>query len=773
MTTTPPPAEELRLIDAELRTLDARRAQLLARRGRLIGVLWAADPPVASPARVPPAPGPGGEASGPDVQNLLLLLGGLLLGIASLVFTLVAWGSLGLGGRAAVLGALTAVVLASPVPLLRRGLRATAESLTGLGMTLTVLDAYALHRVALADVPATTYAAGACALLAAVWAGYGLLFRELRGPWPAAAAVAQPAPALWASDGGAGSTWLLAAALLTTAALGTAAALWLRVASVRWTAGVGACVQGACGVLVAGWLSVSADGPGAAFSAALLLAFAAVVAAVTAWRLRQGAAALAAAVVAGVLAVAAAGGPPRAVLPPEWEVPGYLACALLPLGAVRTPLPRVLREGALWASAGVQGAALLWALPLPVAALLEPVAPPRLPHEGPAAVVLAVLAVLAAVSPAVAPDEAWRARGRRTALVLGAAVLYALPTVFELPREAGLAVRVLVVAGALAFTRRTAAGPWTAMVVALVASGGAALSSMPGQWAALAVLPALIALFTAVSLARRPLAPAGLPAALVHAALLVCVITGLRDWEASTAGLLLLGVTAAAALVAARPATGPATVPVEVTGAVAGACALLLTLPDPPVLALALALAGVIAGATALRPGRRPAGCAAGVLFVLAAWVRLAAWGVGTPEAYALPAAVPMLALGVLRRRRDASVSSWPAYGPGLSAALLPGLVAAWADPHWTRPLLLGLAALAVTVAGAVRRLRAPLLLGGTVLVLDALHELAPYLVQALGALPRWAPPAAAGLLLLLLGTTYERRLRDARRAREALRRMG
>ncbi len=149
--------------------------------------------------------------------------------------------------------------------------------------------------------------------------------------------------------------------------------------------------------------------------------------------------------------------------------------------------------------------------------------------------------------------------------------------------------------------------------------------------------------------------------------------------------------------------------------------------------------------------------------------MRLAAWDVGTPEAYTLPVTAPALLVGALRRRADTRVSSWTAYGPGLAATLLPSLVTAWGDPHGTRPLLLGLAALAVTLLGARHRLQAPLLLGGTVLALDALHELAPYLVQVTDALPRWVPPALAGLLLLAIGATYERRLRDARRMRDFL----
>lgn len=141
-------------------------------------------------------------------------------------------------------------------------------------------------------------------------------------------------------------------------------------------------------------------------------------------------------------------------------------------------------------------------------------------------------------------------------------------------------------------------------------------------------------------------------------------------------------------------------------------------------------------------------------------------------EAYTLPVSVLALAVGLVRRRRDPAVSSWAAYGPGLAATLLPSLVAVWGDPYWPRPLLLGLAALGLTLGGARRRLRAPLLLGGATLAAVAVHELAPYVVQVVGALPRWLPPALAGLLLLVVGATYEKRLREARRLREALGRL-
>lgn len=253
---------------------------------------------------------------------------------------------------------------------------------------------------------------------------------------------------------------------------------------------------------------------------------------------------------------------------------------------------------------------------------------------------------------------------------------------------------------------------------------------------------------------------------------LVFAVAAAGGFEDHWTALALLLVPAATAAVGAR-APRPVALAVEITGGAVGLLALGFTASRPAFLALALALGGVIAAATAVRPERRRfASWTAAVLFLLATWVRLAVWDVTTPEAYTLPVTVPALAFGFLRRRRDPEASSWTAYGPGLAVTLLPSLCAAWTDPEWARPLALGVAALVVTLLGARFRLQALLLLGGTVLAMDGLHELAPYVVQAVGALPRWLPPALAGLLLLAVGATYEQRRRDARRLRERLARM-
>jgi hypothetical protein len=768
MTHIPPPAEELRLLDAELSRLDARRMQLLARRTWLVGALQAAPPlPPAPPA--PPRP----EATAPSVQNVLLLLGGILLTVAAMVFTLVSWGHLGISGRSLVLGAVTVAVLGAPVALLRRGLRSTAESVAGLGLALTALDAYALREVVFASADGVTYWATATALLAGAWTAYGRALPALRVPGPAALAVAQLPLPLWAFDVFEGP-YAVTAGVLLTAAADTVVALRASVRSVRLAATVCAFGAGGCGVLAAGLLSLDAAGAGPAARAGALLGLAAAIAVGAAWRAPGPGLATGAATVGGLCVIAGAGGLLRVSVPGDWAVPGYLACAVALLVSARGP--EAVRRGLVGASAGVQGVAVLWTVPAVGVTLLGPVtwagrawsgapsdaraaATPDAfwpPHAVTAPLVLvAVATVLAARG----------TRGRPQALPLAWAAVIVLPTALELPYAVGLAVHGLAVLALLGLRSRTATG------LALATSLALAFASLAAEPASLAVLASLTAVY-AVAARRGRATVVSAAACLGYGTALACAVGASAGWRPEHIALLVLVVPAVAALIAPRVGDPAATLAVEVTGAVAGLVAVGLAVLDLPLLALVLALCAVIAAGTAVRPDRRRVGYAAGVLFVLAAWVRLAAWGVGTPEAYTLPVTVPALLVGALRRHRDPQASSWTAYGPGLTATLLPSLAAAWGDPHWIRPLLLGAAALLVTLLGARHRLRAPLVLGGSVLVLDALHEFAPYLVQVADALPRWVPPALAGLLLLALGATYEQRLRDVRKVREVLGRM-
>ncbi|HEY6280162.1 MAG TPA: DUF2157 domain-containing protein, partial [Streptosporangiaceae bacterium] len=178
-----PEIAELAWIAAELARLDEARHQLLARREVLLAGLTV-------PAAAPVPPRPGREVSRRGAAALLLAVGGLLVVIAAAVFTAANWSSLGPGRRAAILLAVSVVVLAAPWPLARRGLAATAEAAAGVGLALTAVSAGLL--AGLVHVPASGWlvASATVAALAAVWAGYRRA-APVRGPGLAAAAAAQ------------------------------------------------------------------------------------------------------------------------------------------------------------------------------------------------------------------------------------------------------------------------------------------------------------------------------------------------------------------------------------------------------------------------------------------------------------------------------------------------------------------------------------------------------------------------------------------------------
>ncbi|MEU4064828.1 hypothetical protein AB0F25_20830 [Streptomyces wedmorensis] len=885
MDTSLPPADELVLVDRELARLDARRSQLLARRAWLIQALYR---PVPAAAPQPYPRPPVADSTPRSAQNVLLTLGGTLLTIAAVAFTLVSWGSMGIGARSAVLFVVTSATLAAPVALLRRGLVSTAESVAALGLVLMVLDAYALHRVALPGTDGLGYTAVAAGVLAGAWAVYGSALSRLRIPLPVAVVAAQLPLPLGALAAGGGPTAVAWAALVTASA-DAAAALWTRPAAVRITAGAAATALGGWALLTGGWLSLVSPWSGAA----LLLAGAAVTLFV-AWRVPAFAAAASA--VAGLAALAAVGGLLRSVLPADWSVPGYVLCApalasVWRLGAsageetgaepgtgatatatsggaagtaapVDVPgsgrphgaesgsaaraggrLPHGVRLGLAGAGAGVAALGVVWALPPVVTGLLGPVGrttgvwsgehAERVLTSYPAT---AALVLLVAVAVLAAVPRLWARCG---AVALAWALLTALPVSLDLSYPVTLSLQLLTTSAALVAAVRPglltrglrpaeaaghaapaapAAGPtgsesanatggpaapvagpgtpwapwapsplwpatagvdaraaigWSAYVGGLASAVSAVGLALDVRGATFAALGVLLGLFTGVAVlgggARRVVSAVATVLAATGLVIAVAAAGGFEDHWTALALLLVPAATAAVGYRAPRPVA----LAVEITGGSVGLLALGIAASRPAFLALALALGGVIAAATAVRPERRRfASWTAAVLFLLATWVRLAVSDVTIPEAYTLPVTVPALAVGFLRRRGDAEASSWTAYGPGLAATLLPSLVAVWTDPEWTRPLALGLAALAVTLLGARFRLQALLVLGGAVLALVGLHELAPYVVQAVGALPRWLPPALAGLLLLGVGATYEQRLRDARRLRERLARM-
>ncbi|MYW62180.1 MULTISPECIES: SCO7613 C-terminal domain-containing membrane protein [unclassified Streptomyces] len=815
------PAEELALLERELIWLDTRRVQLLRRRSWLKAALRAqsaggwqpphgGQPPQGAPggwahapaAHPAPAVPPGSATGGPGAQHVLLILGGLLLAVAAIAFTLFSWGELGIAGRSVVLAGVTAGALGAPVLLLRRGLGATAESVGAVALLLTVLDAYALHAAVLPEADGAGYAAFASGVLAAGWAAYGVGVGRLRLPLPAAVVAGQFPLVLGAWAAG-GSALVIGWALLVTAAGSVVVAARVPGLAVRATAWSGAGVTWAGGLLIGLGESVSASGPLDAAAPGVLLLGAAAVALRAVWRAPQEMA-VTGGVVAGLAAVAGVGGVLRTEVPWSWAVVVYLVCgaALAPVARIAV-VPRPVRGGVLGAAAGVTGVAVLAVLPSAAATLLGPAAvltglwagapdgtrelaagAGAWPDALSVPVVLLVAAVLLGAVYASLVHEGrepagWTGAAGAGAVGLVSAAVPVLLVSADVAYAAALVVDLLLVAGLLAAAvvvrRVPAAAGGTALWCAVAVAAHAGLLALAVEPATYAVFGLLLVLFAASAARSREAVARSLTLVLsVVCALVVASAAGASlELGAPRAAVLVLVVPAAVVVLGLWVRTPAVVVPLEAGAGFAALVALGLAVTDGAYLSLVLALCGVLAAATAVRPERRPgAGYLAAGLFATATWVRLVSAGVTHPEAYTLPVSVIACAVGLLRRRTDPEASSWTAYGPGLGVTLGPSLLALWSDPHWQRPLLLGAAALAVTVTGAVRRLQAPLLLGGGTLALVALHELAPHVAQVFDALPRWSVPALAGLLLLALGATYEQRLRDARRLREHLGRM-
>ncbi|WP_213452493.1 SCO7613 C-terminal domain-containing membrane protein [Rhizomonospora bruguierae] len=391
---------------------------------------------------------------------------------------------------------------------------------------------------------------------------------------------------------------------------------------------------------------------------------------------------------------------------------GGPAALLTALAAARVPWPVLPAAALLLGIAALAGAAFdrLPAPPaVPAGALLVPAA-----LAGAAATRETTLAALALVTVAAAAVGA--AAGTRRARVTGAAVALAAAVVF-------------VVAARAAAVTWPVAGRWVLLASALALAAGA----LPRPQAA----------------ARRQALPRPEPAPTPQA--------GPAPEAAPNAPAALRYRVALSVL-----AHAGAFIAVVVTGGGARDTALLF------------ALWGAALGLRAAwpaKPARARTGwvAAAGACEVVAWWLLLDASGVEVVEAYTVPAAAVALAAGWLALRRRPDLRSWVAYGPGLAVGLLPSL-ALVLDPDAAPPrrLVLGAAAVAVTVAGAVRRRQAPVLIGGGVVLAVALHEL----ILVWQRLAAWIPLALGGLLLVALAITYERQRRELRRLRAAVGRM-
>lgn len=138
-------------------------------------------------------------------------------------------------------------------------------------------------------------------------------------------------------------------------------------------------------------------------------------------------------------------------------------------------------------------------------------------------------------------------------------------------------------------------------------------------------------------------------------------------------------------------------------------------------------------------------------------------------ERFTVPLGLVLVAFGLwalLSRPRptEEPLGSVRCLLPGLVVALGPSTVHAVLAPDGVRPVVVALVATALVIGGALLRWQAPLLVGLVAVLPVAVVQALPLVT----ALPQWVYLAAAGVLALVLGVTFER---QRQRALEAGRR--
>lgn len=767
-------------------------------------------PAAPMPAMTPAAPLPAGATAvrrsglrGTSVPGVLLTLGALCVLVAGALFLPFAWELLGVVGRTVVLVVLTVLAGLGAHAAGTRGLRATSESLGAVALGLLALDVWGADTSGwFGDISG----AGLALLLGVALALAGSATTLWVAATPVRGHVAGQAAAVLGSVVGtvglAGLTW---GSLGQRLALAVGALLLL--ATVSWTlswppgrADAPAALRGAASghacVAATTWLVLVATGL-ARLEEGLDLA--------TLWPDGAG---LDLVLAGALVAVAAL---PRSL--PRTLRLGLLAVATVPWAVALTapaydegPTARVTLALAV-VVVGVLGWLALgsWRV---VAAPLGVIA-------GTAAILLLVPlggAALEAASEAAGrlwagrPDGdvtvAWDEATWGPAWLLPVGVLVLAATLALVARIGSLATSTLLVAGVTVLATAGAllmgaALVWVVVALLVATALGASVAAARASGDALELVPALagaaalyvatydelLTLVSAAALlgvaAARHLRGSPLVAELAGGA--VVPLLALATWAGLTLAQVLEVWSALVVLL-----VGSATVVVRglrpgggVFGLEVGA--VLAALPTVAVgvgsagieaesrwLALYLTVLGVATTTIALtRPDRRRVAWAGGLLLAMASWVRLEDLGVETVEAYTLPSALALLAVGWWQTRRE-HTSTLRAWSPGLGLALVPSLLWTLEDPLSWRALVLALACLVLTVVGAQARLAAPLVWGAGVGAALALWEVVPPALEA----SAWVVSGVAGAILLVLGASWDRRLSEARQVAHYVRRL-
>ena len=787
----PPAAELWKHMQQADRLIEQLRAAPAAR---------AAEPPkpTTAPTTAPPVPTAISPARGAlpstSVPAVLLALGGLCLLVAAIVFVAVAWSSLGLGAKTAIMLAVTAVFAAGAVVVTRRDLRFAAETLWLLVSGMAALDlaaAYGADLVGLgrlSDRDAAGFVGAALlgmAIGVGAWASTTSL-RRLHGLVGVAAVgtILLAGAEAWTNRDHNPLAVAVSVPLLAALALGID-----RVSDrhLRPTA----MVIGAASV--ASWLVLVGYGVDRMSTTAtdrtwwtdllgwpLIVAgcLAAIVAAVPRaqdWvRMIAAGASL---VTWGLAAVGPSTGPTADLL--AWAG----VSAVVAAAAAVAPLTWARPAAAITAPALLGWSVLTLSRPLEVISQLPTTAPTDRQQLGlhlpsvvdwpsPWTAIVSALMVGAAAGGLIRhlpSTEAREAAGRAViALGPGAVALGATSALIETGPSLLVAVLAwsgtLALAGAMTATVRHHEAPLVASLVFVTYLVGVSLRlTMPSHLLA-ALLATGVALVLAAAYARagRELLYGALLPVLAAATVLMAGVAALHwpslaDGRGNAVGLTLAGAAAAALLLAAPVQRDePSRITIE---AVALALGLVATAfpDDASVAAMVLTLVGSTVAVVAVRYRDRHDAAWIGIVLLGAATVIRLVEDVRAPEVYTLPAAALLLGAGWWRMGADPNVGSARAFSSGLSLALLPSLLLALDEPVSPRGALVAAGGLVTLVVGVLRRWAAPFVAGALTTALLALRHVGP----VIEGLPRWISLGTVGLVLLLVGVTWEQRRRD------------
>lgn len=807
----PLPADLIGLLTRRLAEVDLERNQIIDDLSRLQagpvpaslkpgvpGVpTWLSDAPLApSPVFVARNAGPANEPTAAPraqprewtakrVQNLLLTLGAVLYAVAALLFVAFAWGRLGLGGRVALMVAVTILTGVAGHVAHRRVLVATAEALISLCAVLALIDVGAAYSLDLWGVQAIEPWVYWGITLAVIALLAGLYRRR----------VPLSAPAVLALVLGQGPLILVATNLDVAASISPAVVLgaqilvlvlvWQRLQSaprLRTLAELSGASALTTWALLATGLGLFALTHEAAhhepflYDLGALGVVGAVAAGVAALTLTSHPRLSRYAVIGSLGTISVA-----ALAAADQGISGTASSAFVALSGAGIVAIGLL--GRRWAreAAGVGGLTAGIGLATVLGSVAEAMIGPsawvfstwtlapgstaRLANapSGPWTGDGAVLVVLGAFALTVALAGYALDRLRTAGFVLGvmAAVTVDVALVTSgLPFEWAIALLTVLVVGVLltatAIRDPSARLEMHAICVALAAQ--CVLWSLADTTATLVVLA--VGAAVGASLARLDHRVA--PAALATSATLVLALTSAGaaalDQPVDRSGFFLVAAACAIALAGAalgRRWTGvQGFVGVGFVGATLG---LLQASGDGGWLSWSVAVVGIAFAFFALLPGRRRWGWASSGAMLLFCWLRLSLAGVTVVEAYSLPLGLLLLIAGLLRRRSDPQAASWAAYGQALTAGFVPSTLALASTSSVIRPGALAAVALLVLLIGAHHRLQALLTVSSAVLLVDAIAQFGPYVQR----LPRWIGVGIIGSLLLFVGATYERRRRN------------